>query len=195
MRHNPANPHWAGRDRFVLSAGHASMLQYARCTSPATTCRSTTCGSSGSGDRARRATRSTATRRASRPRPARSARASRTPSAWRSPSASSRRATTGRPRDRRPPRLRDLLGRRPDGGRLARGGVARRPPRARQARLRLRRQPHHDRRHDRAHLHRRTRAQRFEAYGWHVQHVDDGNDLRRDRPARSRGGRGRSARR
>ena len=29
MRHNPANPDWAGRDRFVLSAGHACMLQYA----------------------------------------------------------------------------------------------------------------------------------------------------------------------
>ncbi len=29
MRHNPANPAWAGRDRFVLSAGHACMLQYA----------------------------------------------------------------------------------------------------------------------------------------------------------------------
>ena len=29
MRHNPADPHWPGRDRFVLSAGHACMLQYA----------------------------------------------------------------------------------------------------------------------------------------------------------------------
>ena len=29
LRHNPANPHWANRDRFVLSNGHASMLQYA----------------------------------------------------------------------------------------------------------------------------------------------------------------------
>jgi transketolase len=29
MRHNPGNPHWAGRDRFVLSAGHACVLQYA----------------------------------------------------------------------------------------------------------------------------------------------------------------------
>ena len=29
MRHNPVNPHWPGRDRFVLSAGHACMLQYA----------------------------------------------------------------------------------------------------------------------------------------------------------------------
>jgi transketolase len=29
LRHNPANPHWPGRDRFVLSNGHGSMLQYA----------------------------------------------------------------------------------------------------------------------------------------------------------------------
>jgi transketolase len=29
MDHNPANPHWPDRDRFVLSAGHAAILQYA----------------------------------------------------------------------------------------------------------------------------------------------------------------------
>lgn len=29
MRHNPANPKWADRDRFVLSNGHGSMLIYA----------------------------------------------------------------------------------------------------------------------------------------------------------------------
>src|SRR5436305_7899221 len=29
LRHNPANPHWPERDRFVLSNGHGSMLQYA----------------------------------------------------------------------------------------------------------------------------------------------------------------------
>src|ERR687897_3078573 len=29
MRHNPTDPHWPNRDRFVLSAGHAAMLQYA----------------------------------------------------------------------------------------------------------------------------------------------------------------------
>jgi len=28
LRHSPANPHWPNRDRFVLSAGHASMLLY-----------------------------------------------------------------------------------------------------------------------------------------------------------------------
>ena len=29
LRHNPANAHWPDRDRFVLSNGHGSMLQYA----------------------------------------------------------------------------------------------------------------------------------------------------------------------
>ena len=28
LKHNPGNPHWADRDRFVLSNGHASMLLY-----------------------------------------------------------------------------------------------------------------------------------------------------------------------
>lgn len=28
MKHNPADPHWPDRDRFVLSVGHASMLLY-----------------------------------------------------------------------------------------------------------------------------------------------------------------------
>ncbi len=28
MRHNPANPDWAGRDRFVLSCGHSSLTLY-----------------------------------------------------------------------------------------------------------------------------------------------------------------------
>jgi transketolase len=28
LRHNPANPAWAGRDRFILSGGHGSMMLY-----------------------------------------------------------------------------------------------------------------------------------------------------------------------
>ncbi len=28
LRHHPSNPHWVDRDRFVLSAGHGSALQY-----------------------------------------------------------------------------------------------------------------------------------------------------------------------
>jgi transketolase len=28
LKHNPANPQWVDRDRFVLSNGHASMLLY-----------------------------------------------------------------------------------------------------------------------------------------------------------------------
>ena len=28
LKHNPSNPRWADRDRFVLSNGHGSMLLY-----------------------------------------------------------------------------------------------------------------------------------------------------------------------
>ena len=28
MKHDPADPHWTDRDRFILSGGHVSILQY-----------------------------------------------------------------------------------------------------------------------------------------------------------------------
>src|SRR3974377_2616324 len=28
LRHDPSDPHWPGRDRFVLSAGHSSLTLY-----------------------------------------------------------------------------------------------------------------------------------------------------------------------
>ena len=59
-----------------------------------------------------------------------------------------------RPHDRRPPHVRARLRRRPDGGHLLRGRLARRTPRARQADLPLRRQPRHARRPDVAGVHR-----------------------------------------
>jgi len=42
LRHNPANPHWFDRDRFLLSNGHGSMLLYSLSFLPASeTCRPT----------------------------------------------------------------------------------------------------------------------------------------------------------
>ena len=97
MKHSPDNPDWFDRDRFVLSAGHASMLLYSTLhlagygitlddleeLPPARTAR-------------RRGTPSTSTTtpRGSRPPPARSARGSRCRSGWRSPSGCSPPAST-----------------------------------------------------------------------------------------------------
>ena len=148
LRHNPADPHWPGRDRFILSAGHACILQYASLHLAGYDVTlddlqqfrqwgSRTPGHPELGHTP-----------ASRRRRGHSARASPTASGSRSPSGSSPSATTGQDTRSSILDLRHLLRRRPDGGRVAGGGLDRGPPRARASRLRLRRQPHHDRRHD-----------------------------------------------
>ena len=86
----------------------------------------------------------------------------------------------------RPSHVRDRRRRLLDGGRQPRGGVARRSPRARTVDLRLRRQPHHDRRSDVARLQRRhRRAVRGLRLG-RVRPRRDGRRPRRARPRRSR---------
>ena len=173
----PGEPAWPDRDRFVLSAGHACILQYAALHLAGYDVTLEDLQQFRQWGSRTPAIRSGVTRRASRRRPGRSARASRTASAWRSPALPRRSLQPAAPRDRRPPHLRDLLRRRPDGGRRLRGGLDRRAPRARlssststttttsrsTARRRL--------------LHDEDKGARFEAYGWHVQHVDDAEDL------------------
>ena len=161
MRHAPETPDWPGRDRFVLSAGHASMLLYStlyltgydvtldhlknfrQLGSP---CAGhpeyghapgveTTTGPLGQGSRPR--------------------------SGWRWPSGCSPRASTTRATRSSPPHLLHRLRRRHGGGHPVRGVVAGRPPRARQADRVLRRQPHLDRGRHRARVLRgRRRALR-----------------------------------
>ena len=127
LRHNPANPHWPDRDRFVLSNGHGSMLQYAllhltgydlpmeelRALPPAAF---EDAGTSGSRRHARRRDHDRPARPGTRQRGRHGARRS----------AARARVQPARPRDRRPPHLRVPRRRLPDGRHLARGVLARR---------------------------------------------------------------------
>ena len=162
MRYNPANPHWFGRDRFVLSAGHGSMLLYAMLYL-------TGYDLPLDADQAIPPTRQHHAR-PSRVRP--DARRRNHHRAARPGRRQRRRDGDGGEASARPLRtrqlgavrsshLRHLRRRRPDGGRVERGGLDRRASRPRQHRLHLRRQPHHDRRRHRPVLRReRNRALR-----------------------------------
>ena len=59
LRYDPADPNWPNRDRFVLSAGHASMLVYAVQLLASLHREATTCAPFVSGAPALRATPST----------------------------------------------------------------------------------------------------------------------------------------
>jgi transketolase len=126
MRHDPADPHWVDRDRFMLSNGHASILQYSMLYLPATASSSTTSRPSASGARPRPAT----------PRCGHTAGVEVTTGPLGQGFANAvgmahRRAPPARPvrcRRVRPPHLRDGRRRLLHGGRQPRGRVARRPP-------------------------------------------------------------------
>ena len=204
LRYDPADPIWPNRDRFVLSAGHASMLLYSMLflagvqqvdedyevtDEPACSLHEIEELPPAALAHAR-ATPSTAGPPGSRRRPARSARGSRPRSGWRSPPSGRASASAARPLRLR--RLRAGRRRLPDGGRLARIRLARRPPQARQPLLDLRQQPHHDRRRHRARL-RRRRPQPLR--GLRLERAAGRRRQRRRRcsPAPSRGSRPRPA--
>ncbi len=170
MRHNPASPHWPNRDRFILSAGHACVLQYSALhlvrlqplARGAETLPSVAVGDAGP-PRVRPHRRRRGDHRATRP----GVRQRRRHGLRRT--FPRRHLQPASPRDRRPPRLRDLLGRRPDGGRVVRGRLAGRHERARASSStstttttsRSTGRPRSPS--------RRIARMRFEALGWHVQ--------------------------
>ena len=69
LKFNPQNPHWFNRDRFVLSAGHGSMLLYSLLYLTGYDLRSTISSTSASGTAARPGIRNTVSRRESTLRP------------------------------------------------------------------------------------------------------------------------------
>ena len=83
--------------------------------------------------------------------------------------------------DRRPLDLRHRVRRRPPGGHRVGGGVARRPPAAGQAGRPVRRQRRSSSTGRPSMAWSEDVPKRFEAYGWHAQRVEDGNDVDGDR--------------
>ena len=146
LKHNPTNPSWPDRDRFVLSCGHASMLLYSVLH--------LTGYDLGLEDL--ESFRQWGSRTPGHPELGEVPGVEVTTGPLGQGCASvgghgARRGTPrgplqpARPHRGRPPHLGAVLRRRPDGGCVERGRVARRPPAARQAGVDLGRQPHHHR--------------------------------------------------
>ena len=156
LRFDPQDPIWPNRDRFVLSAGHASMLLYSllhltgvKAVNPEYETLGEPVGAARrhqevppARQQVPRPPRVPLDLAASRPPPARSARAWPPASAWPS-RRSGMAAHFNRPGFDavRLRRLRPLRRRRHDGGHLGRGRLARRAPQALQPLLDLRQQP------------------------------------------------------
>ena len=171
LRFDPADPIWPNRDRFVLSAGHASMLLYSLLHlagvravdpdyevvgEPAVSLDDIKTLPPARLARARPPRVPLDLRGRDDHRPARPGRRDLGRDGDRRRSGRQP-ASTGPSRALRLRRLRDRRRRLPDGGRLERGRLDRRPPAARQPLLDLRQQPHHDRRPHRPRLQRRRR--------------------------------------
>ncbi len=160
LRHAPTNPAWPDRDRFVLSAGHASMLLYSllHLTGYAVSLDDLQLfrqwGSDHPGSpRVRHDPGRGGHHRPAGPGPGQRRRHGHRGAPPR------RGVQPARPRRRRPPHVRHLLGRRPAGGHHRGGELPRRSPEAGQADRPLRRQPDPARRPHRLDVHRgRARA-------------------------------------
>ena len=185
LRHNPANPQWADRDRFVLSNGHASMLLYALLHLTGydlpvdelqrfRQLHSQDAGPSGSRPDARRRDH----HRAARPGPGQRG------GHGAGREAAGRRVQPARPRGRRSPHLRVPRRRLPDGRHQPRGGVAGRRVAAAQADRAVRRQRHLDRRPGGRLVHRRHAGALSRL--WLAGHRPDRRPRRRRRRPRHR---------
>ena len=192
MRHNPANPDWVGRDRFVLSAGHSSITLYTQLYLAGFGLELDDLQVAAHlGQQDPRPPRARPhRRRRDHHRPARPGRRQR----GRHGDGRPPRARPVRPRGRpgrepvRPPDLRDLQRRRPRGGRQLRGLLARRHPAARQPDADLRRQRHLDRGRHRHRLHRgRRRALRGLRLGRAPHRLDQRRHAATRRTSRSCG--------
>ena len=163
MRHDPADPLWPDRDRFVLSAGHACMLQYAALhlsgydltLDDLKQFRQWESRTPGHPELVRGQQLTPGVEISTGPlgQGVGNAVGMALAEAMLADALQRRRLAA-----RRSPDVRDLLGRRRHGGRGVRGELARRLPRARQALPDLRRQPHHDRGLDGPRVRRGRRA-------------------------------------